>query len=165
MHGACGLKGTGLNMRSWGLGVFWCLALVLLGATAARAEGCLGISPSGHPSVAAMPDAYWATNPAWADLSVFERDFLARVSIATRNRRAQMRPEAFRNLAPSDIGPIPGASATQFATAGIPSLLALLGEARAFLAGAETKPKRRTSGQVIRFCVPEFSNSPNSCES
>lgn len=119
------------------------LFAVLIAASAVisnpKAPHCVGEPLAGHASVIALPDSYWRAVPAWAGLTVQERDLLARVSIAQRNRRSKQNGIVFKSETPADIVDVPGHPGTRFAADGVAPLLRMVAEARAHLAKADPK--------------------------
>jgi hypothetical protein len=87
--------------------------------------------------VQALPDAYWTGLAAWRDLTSAEQDFLARVSVAVRNRRAQQSGRPFQAAAPADIVEVRGYQGVRFSADGADALAALTAAARAHLAAAD----------------------------
>jgi hypothetical protein len=85
----------------------------------------------------ALPDARWRDVPEWRDLTQAEQDFLARVAIATRNRRAAQAGRVFQSVAPAGLAAVPGSPGAQFVTEGVDPLLRLLSALRAHLAAAD----------------------------
>jgi hypothetical protein len=81
-----------------------------------------------------MPDTSWRNVSEWQDLTPAEQDFLARVAIATRNKRTSQLGRPFQSQAPEGLAAIPGTLNSQFVADGVPHLLRLLGDARAHLA-------------------------------
>jgi hypothetical protein len=75
--------------------------------------------------------------PDWQDLTAAEQDFLARVSIAVRNRRSQQNGRPFQADAPADIVAVPGFPGARFRAEGAEALAALTATARAHLANAD----------------------------
>ncbi|MBV9419642.1 MAG: hypothetical protein JO348_07705, partial [Alphaproteobacteria bacterium] len=115
-------------------------ALLLIGVALATAEPAMAAScfPAGtpspqHPSLVALPDAYWRSVPAWADLTAGERDLLARVSIVQRNIRALQRNLVFSDHVPAKVVSLQTAPGEQFVADGAPKLDALVTAARAFM--------------------------------
>jgi hypothetical protein len=97
-----------------------------------------GPPPAYHPSLAALPDAYWRALPGWSDLPEGDRDLLARVSIVQRDIRARNPALTFSNAVPRDVVPLATAPDQSFAADGAPKLDALVLAARAYLKGRGT---------------------------
>lgn len=121
------------------MGLVFAILMSAAVVTAAKAPLCVGEPAAGHASVTALPDAYWRAVPVWADLTVQERDLLARVSIAQRNRRSNQNRAIFRSETPKDIVDVPGHPGTQFAAEGVAPLLKMVEDARAHLAKVDPK--------------------------
>jgi D-alanyl-D-alanine carboxypeptidase len=112
------------------------ILLAALSAAAAQAT-CLGTADLKHPATVAMPDSFWQTAPEWRDLTLAEQDFLARVAIATRNKRTAQPGRMFQLQAPDGLAGIPGTRNAQFVADGVPALLRMLDDARKHLANSD----------------------------
>ncbi len=105
----------------------------LIAASPAFAASCTPLSrpPANHPSLAALPDAYWRALPDWADMVPGDRDLLARVSIVQRDTRALDPKLHFSDEVPANVVALKTAPDQQFIADGAVKLDALVLAARA----------------------------------
>ena len=117
----------------------WLVLLGLLGATPALGASCIPAQhpAASHPSLAALPDAYWTGLSTWSSLPPVDRDLLARVSMVQRDIRALNPNLSFSSEVPRNIVALTTAPDERFIADGAPKLDALVLAARAYLRGLD----------------------------
>jgi hypothetical protein len=104
---------------------------------AAQAGECIVAPAAGHASLKALPDTYWRSVNAWADLPALDRDFLVRTAIAQRNLRSKGDHGTFNAVVPKKLAAVPGFPGKLFVTKGAPQLGKMVEDLRKYLKVAD----------------------------
>ncbi len=100
---------------------------------AAQAADCIVAPAADHASLKALPDTFWRSQDAWAELAASDRDLLVRTAIAQRNLRSQGDHGTFNAVVPKKLAAVPGFPDKLFVAKGAPQLGKMIEELRAHL--------------------------------
>ncbi len=109
------------------------IALAVAYVPSAQAADCIVAPAAGHASLKALPDGFWRTHDAWADLDAPDRDLLIRTAIAQRNLRSKGDNGTFNAVVPKKLAAVPGFPDKLFVAKGAPQLGKMIEDLRAYL--------------------------------
>lgn len=106
------------------------VAFMVALAPSAKAADCIVAPAAGHASLTALPDTFWRSHAAWADMEAADRDLLVRTAIAQRNLRSQGDHGTFNAVVPKKLAAVPGFEDKLFVPKGAPQLAKMVEDLR-----------------------------------